>query len=163
MTVRHLRPALAATVLALISLSTAGAADAPADMTMVDPGKIKWGDPPPMLPKGSKLAVLRGDPGKAGPFVIRAKLPANYKVAPHTHTQAENITVLSGALYLGFGDKMDIAKAHALQAGGFHYMPGKTPHYAITKAPTVIQVHGEGPFDLVYLNPADNPDKSAKP
>jgi hypothetical protein len=99
-------------------MSTAGAADAPADMTMVDPGKIKWGDPPPMLPKGSKLAVLRGDPGKAGPFVIRAKLPANYKVAPHTHTQAENITVLSGALYLGFGDKMDIAKAHALQAGG---------------------------------------------
>ena len=59
------------------------------------------------------------------------------------------------------GDKMDMAKGHALQAGGFHHLPGKTPHYAFTKVPTVVQVHGEGPFDLVYLNPADNPDKSA--
>ncbi|HMC16329.1 MAG TPA: cupin domain-containing protein [Albitalea sp.] len=161
MNARHLQPVLAAGLLVLFSLP-ATAADAPADMAMVNPGAIKWGPAPAVLPKGAKVAVLMGDPGKAGPYVMRGMFPANYKVAPHTHTQAENITVLSGALYLGMGDKMDLKKGHAVQAGGFHHLPGKTPHYAYTKGPTVVQIHGEGPFDLNYLNPADNPDKSAK-
>jgi hypothetical protein len=163
MKVRHLRPVLAVGVFALLSVSGAVAKDPPADMDMINPGAVKWGDPPPVLPKGAKIAVLKGDPSKPGPFVMRGMFPSNYKVAPHTHTQPENITVLSGALYLGFGDKMDTKTGHALQAGGFHYLPGKTPHYAYTKGPTVVQIHGEGPFDLVYLNPADNPDKTAKP
>jgi hypothetical protein len=162
MNARHLRPVLAAGALVLLSLPVAGA-DAPADMAMVNPGAIKWGDPPPVLPKGAKVAVLKGDPSKPGPFVMRGMFPANYKIAPHTHTQAENITVLTGTLYLGFGDKADLKKGHALKAGGFHYLPGKTAHYAYTKGPVILQVHGEGPFDLVYLNPADNPDKTAKP
>jgi len=34
--------------------------------------------------------------------------------------------------------------------------------YGEAGRPTVVQVHGEGPFDINYLNPADNPDKSAK-
>ena len=37
----------------------------------VNPKDIKWGDAPPSLPKGAKIAVLQGDPGKPGPFVIR--------------------------------------------------------------------------------------------
>jgi hypothetical protein len=57
---------------------------------------------------------------------------------------------------------MNKSQQHALHAGGFHAMPGKTPHYAFTKTPTVVQVSGNGPFDINYLNPADNPDKSAK-
>jgi len=162
MNARDLCPALAAGAFVLVSLP-AVAADAPADMAMVNPGAIKWGDPPPVLPKGAKIAVLKGDPSKPGPYVMRGMFPGNYKVAPHTHTLDENITVLSGALYLGFGDKMDLKKGHALQAGGYHYLPGKTPHYAYTKGPTIVQIHGEGPFDLNYLNPADNPDKTAKP
>ena len=28
-------------------------------------GDLKWGDAPPGLPKGAKVAVLNGDPGKA--------------------------------------------------------------------------------------------------
>jgi quercetin dioxygenase-like cupin family protein len=138
------------------------AADTAADSTMVNSDAVKWGDAPPSVPKGAKLAVLNGDPSKAGPFTMRLKLPAGYKIPPHTHTQSENLTVLSGELYLGMGDKLDTSHGHGLKAGGFHYLPGKTPHYAYTKAPTVVQVHGEGPFDINYLNPADNPDKSAK-
>ena len=153
---KHNRCLLA--VLCALPLAGALAAD---DMTMTNPGDIKWGDAPPNMPKGAKVAVLYGDPGKAGPFTMRLKAPAGYKIAPHTHTQAENLTVISGALYLGMGEKMEMSKAHSLKAGAFHYLPGKTPHYAFTKSPTVVQVHGEGPFDLNYINPADNPDKSA--
>ena len=65
-------------------------------------------------------------------------------------------------MYLGMGDKADPSKAHALKAGGFHHLPGKTAHYVFTKVATVVEGHFEGPFDIVYLNPDDNPDKSAK-
>ncbi|HEY2929864.1 cupin domain-containing protein [Piscinibacter sp.] len=156
------RTIAAAAVLAVLSLTPAWAADAPAGMGMTDPGAIKWYDVPPNMPKGGKLAVLQGDPGKSGPFVIRLMTPAGYKIAPHWHTQAENLTVISGALYLGMGEKSELKKTHALRAGGFHFLPGKTPHYAFTKTATVVQVHGEGPFDLTYVNPDDNPEKMAK-
>jgi hypothetical protein len=64
-------------------------------------------------------------------------------------------------MYLGLGEKMDTAHAHALKAGGYHFLPAKTNHYAFTRAATVIQVSGEGPFDINWLNPADDPMKMA--
>jgi len=130
-----------------------------ADSAIINPGDIKWGDVPPSLPKGAKIAVLYGDPGKPGQFTLRLQTPKGYKIPPHWHTQDENLTVISGTMYLGLGDKMDTAHAHALKAGGYHFLPGKTNHYAFTKSTTVIQVSGEGPFDINWLNPADDPMK----
>jgi hypothetical protein len=127
----------------------------------VNSGDVKWGPVPPVLPKGAKIAVLYGDPGKAGPIVVRLSAPAGYKVPPHWHTQAENLTIISGTLYLGEGDMMDMKHAHALKAGGYHYLPGKEHHYAFTHTPTVIQIHGEGPFDINYINEKDDPQKMA--
>src|SRR3981189_1359273 len=72
---------------------------------------LKWSDGPPALPAGSKIAVLTGDPGKAGPFTIRLKFPTGYKVPPHTHPTAENLTVISGTIGLGSGPKFDEAAA----------------------------------------------------
>jgi hypothetical protein len=151
--------ALAATS-AVVSL-TAVAADGMGDQTSTNPSDIKWGDAPPSLPKGAKLAVLSGDPGKPGPFVIRLMAPAGYKLPPHWHAQTENLTVISGIFYLGSGDTMDPAHAHALKAGGYHYLPAKAHHYAFSKAPVIVQVHGDGPFDINYINPTDDPQKSA--
>lgn len=159
-TVPRIAPLLAS--IAAISLSasiTALAADAPADHVFMNPPDIKWGPAPPTLPKGTKLSVLFGDPGKAGPFVMRLTAPAKMKIMPHWHTQTENLTVISGALYLGDGDKFDTAQAHALKAGGYHMLPGKAHHYAYTKTATVVQIHGDGPFDITYINPADDPSK----
>ena len=137
------------------------AADPMGDQVFVNSGQLKWVDAPPSLPKGAKVAVLYGDPSKAGQVVVRLKTPAGYRVPPHWHSQTENLTVISGALYLGMGDKMEPAQAHALKAGGFHYLPGKTHHYAFTRTPTVVQIHGEGPLDITYINPEDNPQKQA--
>jgi len=129
------------------------------DSMMMNPGDMKWGAAPQSLPKGAKVAVLYGDPGKPGPFTIRLQTPAGYKIAPHWHSKDENLTVISGTMYLGLGEKMDTMHAHALKAGGYHYLPAKTNHYAFSKATTVIQVSGEGPFDINWLNPADDPMK----
>jgi mannose-6-phosphate isomerase-like protein (cupin superfamily) len=128
----------------------------------LNPNDIKWGPAPASLPKGAKVAVLHGDPGKSGPFVLRLKAPAGYKIPPHWHTQSEQLTIISGTFYLGSGDKQNASEAHAVKAGGFHYLPAKAHHYAYTKGPTVIQVNGEGPFDLNYINADDDPQKTAK-
>ena len=118
---------------------------------------IKWGDAPPSMPKGAKIAVLQGDPGKPGPFVIRLMLPAGYKISPHSHSQNESLTVISGTFYFGTGDKIEMSKAHALNAGGFHALSAGDHHYAFAKAQTVVQVNGTGPFDITYVNADDNP------
>ena len=128
--------------------------------SFISPTDIKWGDAPPSLPKGAKIAVLQGDPGKAGPFVIRLLAPGGYKIAPHWHTQDEQLTVISGTLHVGLGDKFDKRAAHALPSGGFHALPGKENHYAFADGRTIIQINGNGPFDINYINPADDPQKA---
>ena len=52
--------------------------------------------------------------------------------------------------------------AHALKAGGYHYLPAKMHHYAFTKGATVVQVSGDGPFDINYLDPKDDPAAGTK-
>src|SRR6187401_1373243 len=71
------------------------------------PSDLKWADAPPSLPAGAKIVVLDGDPGKPGPFTIRLQAPAGYKIPAHTHPTAEHITVISGTLNFGMGDKLD--------------------------------------------------------
>ena len=100
-----------------------------------------------------------GDPSKEGPFVFRFHMPANYKIAAHHHSNTEYITVISGTFHYGMGDKLDMAKGTALAAGGFVENPGKMNHYAWTTVDTEIQVQGTGPFDLIYVNPEDDPSK----
>ena len=126
------------------------------------PADIQWGDPPPIFPAGAKMAVLSGDPGKAGAYTIRLKAPDGYKVAAHWHPADENLTIISGEFHLGVGDKMDEAQAKAMTAGSFSLMPAHMHHYAWTKGETVVQVHGMGPFKLIYVNPADDPSKAKK-
>jgi quercetin dioxygenase-like cupin family protein len=130
---------------------------AAAEHRVYAPGDLKWGDAPAGLPKGAKVAVLQGDPAAPGPFVMRVTLPAGYRVAPHHHPADENITVLSGELYMGLGETFDESKGHAMGAGTFGTMPVGTRHFAWTKAETVFQLHGMGPWGITYVNPQDDP------
>jgi quercetin dioxygenase-like cupin family protein len=124
---------------------------------VVRPDMLKWGPGPASLPAGAKLAVLAGNPGKKGPFVMRAKLPDGYKVPAHWHPSDENVTVLKGTLLIGRGDTFDEAKTEELPAGSFMRMPRKMRHFAMAKGETILQVHGVGPFEITYVNPADDP------
>jgi quercetin dioxygenase-like cupin family protein len=120
---------------------------------------VKWGPAPPSLTKGAQFAVVSGNPGQAGSFVIRLKFPAGYKIAPHWHPGDEHVTVLSGTIAFGMGDKFNESGMKTLTAGGYAMMPAEMRHFARTKAPTIVQVHGTGPFVLNYVNPADDPSK----
>ena len=120
---------------------------------------VKWGPAPGALPKGGQLAVLSGDPGKSGTFVVLLKMPGGYKILAHKHPHTERITIISGAFHFGTGDKLDEKRANRLGPGGFVELPANTNHFAFTKSPTVIQIGGEGPFGIEYTNPADDPSK----
>ncbi len=123
----------------------------------ITPSDINWVDAPPSLPPGAKIAVLEGDPTKPGPYTIRLKTPANYKIPAHGHTKGERITVISGTFNIGKGDKFDTAKGKALPAGSFYFLPAKMKHFAWTDDEVVVQISGNGPFDIDYINPADDP------
>jgi quercetin dioxygenase-like cupin family protein len=126
---------------------------------LVRPDDIQWGPAPPGLPAGAKVALLAGDPGKAGPYVIRAQLPDGYKVPPHWHPEDENVTVIKGTLMVGAGDTLRVDASEALPPGSFVRMPKGMRHFAWAKGDTVIQVHGTGPFEINYVNASDDPRK----
>jgi quercetin dioxygenase-like cupin family protein len=147
---------------ALIALAgSAWAGEAVKETHIVAPEALAWKDNP-ALPPGAKGAVLLGDPTKAGElFVQRTKLPANYQIPPHTHPYVDFVTVLSGSLGLGMGEKLDVQKGEMLKAGSFVSMPAKTAHYAWTgNEGAIIQVQTIGPAGIDYLNPADDPRKA---
>jgi quercetin dioxygenase-like cupin family protein len=150
---------------ALLVAAAAGVASAqqPAGTHVIKAGKeIVWGPAPPVLKAGAQFAVVAGDPGQPGPYVVRLKVPAGYVIAPHFHPTDENVTVISGTFALGMGDKLDAKAAKDLPAGGFALMPAQMHHYAVARTAVVVQVHGTGPFQITYVNPADDPSQAKK-
>ena len=81
---------------------------------------------------------------------------------PHWHPTAENVTVLSGTMYVGAGDHFDTSAGDEVKVGGYFSLPSMMHHYAWSKGPTEIQIHGIGPFAIVYVNPADDPSHTQK-
>lgn len=123
---------------------------------LTSPGELQWRDGP--LP-GTQLVVMEGNPKNPGPFTMRLKLPADYKIPPHWHPADERVTVISGTFNVGRGDRFDQANGKMLPAGGFMLMPPKTKHFAWVKEETIIQINGVGPWALNFVNPADDPRK----
>ncbi len=103
------------------------------------------------------VAVLAGDPAKPGPFVVRLKSPAGTKIPSHWHPSDEHLTVIEGTLALGMGETYDAKELRALPAGSFATMPRDMRHFGLSKTKTVVQIHGTGPFQVFFVNPADDP------
>lgn len=132
---------------------------------MITGTELKWAAGPAALPPGAQMAVLEGDPAQPGLFTMRIKVPANYRIPPHWHPADEHVTVISGSLLMGLGEKFDEKGMTELPPGGFAVMAVGTRHFAMTKKETVVQVHAMGPWGINYVNPADDPRqaKAAKP
>ena len=147
----------------LIVLAAFTLAQEPKTHIALTGAEVKWGPAPPSLQKGAELAVVSGNPAAAGPFVIRLKVPAGYKIAPHWHPTDEHVTVISGTFALGMGDKFDNASMKEMPAGSYGMLPAEMRHYAMARTAAVVQVHGMGPFVVNYVNPADDPSKESSP
>ena len=156
------RPGLALPLLALAALSVralaadpAGAA-APGVMALT-PSEMKWGAQGGLAMAGMEQLKLVGDPTKPGPYTLRLKFPAGYRLAPHTHPDSREVTILSGTWYTGYGEKFDAAKLKALPAGSFYTEPANVAHFVEVREPVVIQVSGTGPSGRKFVDPADAP------
>lgn len=127
------------------------------DAMLVTPDQMKWA-PLPVAP-GTELAVLSGDLGKQEPFVVEWRGPAGSKVPPHWHSNTERVTMISGKGAIGMGDQIDVQKGMAIGPGGYGEMPGKMHHWFVAQSPFVMLIEGNGPFDVNFVNPGDDPTK----
>src|SRR5207249_11189324 len=118
-----------------------------------------WGPAPAVFPKGARMAVVSGDPGKAGPFTVELAMPSGYKIPPHFHPTDETVEVKRGTLLVGMGDTFDAAKAKPMAVGEKGSLPANTHHFAAVKGATLIAVSAMGPFAMTYVNAADDPQK----
>lgn len=120
------------------------------------PGAFKWA----ALMPGVEMTVLFGDPSKSGPYTLRLRMPDGTRLAPHWHPEDENVTVMRGEFMAGMGDKFDVTSLQDLPQGSYVMMPKQMHHFAMAKGETVVQLHGNGPFVINYVNPADDPAKA---
>jgi len=128
--------------------------------TMLTPSDLQWKDAAG-LPPGTKVAVIEGPMNEAVPFTVRIKFPAGAKVPPHSHPAIEHVTVISGVFNAGLGDKLDELRATPLPAGSVAIMQPNIRHFGVFNEETILQVHGVGPWQINYVNPADDPRKKA--
>jgi hypothetical protein len=152
------------TALPLAQTSGQGAAGATqsAEMAFHSPTNIEWKSGPASLPAGAKMAALEGDPTKDGPFVMRLQLPNHYQIPAHTHPKTERVTVISGTMFLAMGDNLDRSGAKTLPTGTYGFWPAGMKHAAWFDDGAVIQIHGVGPWQINYVNPADDPRNTKK-
>ena len=116
----------------------------------------------PAFPPEARLAVLVGEPGKPGPYVVRVKVPGGVKLMPHAHPEDRIYTVISGVFYIGLGDTFDADKLTAYAPGSVIVLPGNTEHFHWAKSGEYIsQVSGVGPLGIEYFMPADDPRNQA--
>ncbi|HYY96142.1 MAG TPA: cupin domain-containing protein [Pyrinomonadaceae bacterium] len=148
---------VAALAIAAVAFAVGQSMSHTTDHGFFAPADIKWADGPASLPAGAKVALLEGNPALEGPFTMRVQLPDGFTIPPHWHPAVEHVTVISGTFNLGMGEKLDKSAGRALPAGSFAFMLPGMRHFAWATGETVIQLHGQGPWKINYVNSADDP------
>jgi mannose-6-phosphate isomerase-like protein (cupin superfamily) len=141
----------------LFLLTSTALLSATAGSFQAKPAHLKWAAAPSALPSGAQMAVVKGDPGKKGPFVVELKMPVDYAVPAHWHPTDETVKVLSGRIGYGMSDKLDEAKAKHLTPGHSITMKAKMHHWVFARGAATVEVSGMGPFQITYVDPKDDP------
>jgi hypothetical protein len=124
--------------IAAVLIAWAGSAWAQVAMKMVTPDQLVWKDHPVF--KDVQFVVLIGDPAKAGDlYVLRAKYPPNYHIAPHTHLGDETPTVLTGSVGVGMGETFE-RKGEMLKADSVWMYPATTGDLRAIKTEIIAAV-----------------------
>jgi len=141
-------------------LSVSAAHDQRHEKHAFTPDTIPWSPAPPVVRPGAQFAVLEGDPtASSGDYTVRLKMPDGYRISPHWHPLRENVTVISGTFRVGMGDEFDADKTKAFTAGSFAFLDPEMHHFAMACGETIVQVHGQAPFQFNYVNPNDDPSR----
>lgn len=148
-----------ATCAAGIMLMLAAPAQTPGPRPVaVTPSEMSWISQGPLAAAGMEQLNLVGNPAKPGPYTLRLKFPKGLRIAPHTHPDSREVTILSGVFATGYGETFDRAKLKMLPAGSFYTEPANVPHFIEIQEDTVLQVSGTGPSGRNFVHPSDNPE-----
>ena len=143
-----MQPTPAALVVAITFAAVPGPVQGPGH-AVVQPETIPWG---PMSPRGLATAVVDGDPGKAGPFIMMLKLRDGGWIPPHLHNVDKRLIVLQGELLMGHGDAIDPQATTAIRPGGVAVMPAGEHHYEGGRGETVVALIATGPFTTTMIS-----------
>jgi CubicO group peptidase (beta-lactamase class C family) len=105
----------------------------------------------------TQMAVVSGDPFRAGPFVFRFRMPDNYWICPHTHPIDARIKVISGAFLVGMGENVVRERARVLAVGDSILVNTGMLHYEGSRGETVIEISGNGPWGIKFRDAKDDP------
>ena len=115
-----------------------------ADFVIVKPDEIKYSPNP--AGSGPEIAVIYGDPAKAGFYIIRARFKPGVMSRPHTHPTDRHVTVISGTWWAGTGKTFDPSKTTPLTAGSYMLHPANEPHFDGAKdVEAIVEIKGIGP------------------
>ncbi|NQZ57613.1 MAG: cupin domain-containing protein [Lentisphaeraceae bacterium] len=142
--------------LSVLTLLTAGCSssqmlqeEVPEGTTRIHVNELMWKE----KPNGVKVVILKGDPKKAGPFTMRLHFPKNFQAAVHKHPKTAEVTVISGDIFIGFGDEVNQDIATSFKAGDYFENAPNTWHYTFTKnSGAVVQLMGIGPWQKTVKN-----------
>ena len=125
----------------LVSAALPAAADSPAPVL---PDALEWrglpGNP------SVEAAWVVGSEDAPGLYALRVRIRPGGAIPPHVHPDTRYSTVLSGTLYVGFGEQQDEARMVAVPAGSVYVAPAGVPHYLSARDGEVLyQEGGFGP------------------
>ena len=142
-----MRRSILVAILGCVVGSTSGQVSLP---TPILPSTVKWS--PSTATPGLESAWFVGAPEKQGIYAQRVRLPAGAKIAPHTHPDERFSVVLSGTIYVGFGEVFDEQSVAAIPAGGMYIAPAGVPHYVWAKdGDATYQESGIGPTAVNFI------------
>jgi len=120
------------------------------DQIVHRPGEIDWGPcpPGPLAGEGCRMAILEGNPKAEQLFTFRIRTTEPFVLPPHTHPRNERVTVIDGALYVGFGDTVDKAASTRFKAGDFYVNRAGAHHFVWSDEPMTVQLTGIGPWEI---------------
>jgi quercetin dioxygenase-like cupin family protein len=145
--IRFMRTVFVAALLTA-SVLTAQIPPRPDPAIGLTPEAMVWTDGPSTLPAGSKMAVLEGSPKSDGMFTMRVRIPAGSAIPPHWHPRQERVTILAGAVDLGFGSVANAGNTKRYRAGSFYVNPPRVMHFLFFPEAAEMQMTGIGPWEL---------------
>ena len=109
---------------------------------------LEWGDCPPFMPEGCRIAVLNGDPSKANADVL-FKVNGHSSIPNHWHNSHERMVLLTGKMEVTYKNEKTII----MDVGDFAYGPAKKPHSAkcLSKDPCILYIGFGEPVDAFAI------------
>lgn len=143
-------PLVALLLLAGAAVAATVLDEAPPKPEPVLPESLQWVSPPGR--PGLEAAWVLGSAQASGAYVLRVRLAAGAKIPPHTHPDSRHTTVLTGTLYVGFGEASGEARLVAVPEGGVYLAPANLPHYLWARDGDVVyQESGVGPTGNQFI------------